>query len=383
MKFGYIANGKLYLAHNGQRATEVQSEFALQVLRRHEKAQEKSQWKSGGGGDGMMGYDLWNQKGGMAQHEVVRIQSAAAIPSSSEVFYSLRTETVGGLFRYDYVGKEEVRIFHKEDVDIYDLNLNGDGTRLLCSAKDGEGRSIALLGTKRYKLDFITEGDAFDVAPSWVPGEDAIVFQSSGIGRNQSGRMVKLANATVEKVDLSSGACETLLEDPRFDYLNPKVDAQGNLYCIRRPYLEAGRYVSQLDLLKDFLMMPFRLLKALFGFLDMMTRVFGQQTLSNAATGTGKEVDLKEAYIKGAYLNLSKVNREAEHASLIPADWELIKVTPAGEVSVLKQKVMDYELSASGEVVYTNGFAVHVSNASASDDRLFKGREVIDRVFAL
>ncbi|HAV13138.1 MAG TPA: hypothetical protein DCX06_06580 [Opitutae bacterium] len=378
MNFGYTTNGKLYLAAGSAQPAEIKSEFAEQVIQRHRKAAEKGAWKSESDGKSA-GFDIWGKQASVGAEAYVKIKSVVPVIGKKDLFYTLQTESVGGLFRYDLVEKEESRIFHKEGVDIQDLCMGSDG-QMLCAARDGMSSSIALLSTSRFKLDFITEGDAQDIAPSWTNIADEFVFQSSGIGRNQDGHIVTLGNATIDKVNLSNGAQETLLDDARYDFLSPKVDSAGNLYCIRRPYSASGNYASHFEMLKDFVMMPFRLLKALFGFLDVMSRIFGKQTLSNASTGAAKDVDMKEAYIKGAYVKLSKADQRQEDASVIPSDWELIRMASDGSIEVIESKVLDFEITSDDEIVYTNGFSVRIREEGKSR-AIFKGKEIIDDVF--
>jgi hypothetical protein len=66
---------------------------------------------------------------------------------------------------------------------------------------------------------------------------------------------------------MESAELETLAEDPHTDYLSPQVTEDGTLLYIRRPYNEHGR-LRPLRALKDTLLLPFRLLYALFQFFN-------------------------------------------------------------------------------------------------------------------
>jgi len=382
MNFAYTTNGKLFIARDGKAPWEIDSEFVSQVTRRHQQSVDRHHWKSSGG-DGAMSYNLWNRTQQGLESSLVKVQSACESPNGESIYYSLRSESVGGLFRYDFEEGYEQRIFHKEDLDIDDLEHHPKRGELLCSIGDGVGRNIALVGNCRYNLRFLTEGDSHDRAPSWVPGEeDSLVYQSAGIGRNQSGLPVGVANSTIEKLNLKTGHQETVLEDERYDFLSPKADAEGNLYCIRRPYCSAGQPVGWGKALGDFLMIPFRLLKALFGFLNMMTQVFGKQNLTNATTGSKQVVDLREVYIKERMLDISKLDSNGEDASVIPADWELVRLSPDGNLKVLGNRIGDFGYCGSGAIVHTNGFSIF-KQADGKTELLYRSKEIVESVRAL
>lgn len=391
MDFAYITNGKLYVARAGAPTHGVVSEFADQVMRRHQKSVEKGQWKSPRAGAGVADYDLWNNGRGpeLDPENLVKFLSVAASPDPRFLYYTLRTESVGGLFRYDLEEGAERRIFHKENLEISDIQHHPDRDELVCSVRDGAGSSLAIVSNERFDLEFVTEGDSYDLAPSWIPGStDEIVFQSAGIGRHQSGVVVAIGPAAVVRLNLKTGRQETLLEDPAHDFLAPRFDSQGNLFCIRRPYEPAGRRVSHSEALKDFFLMPYRLLKAIFGFLNLISQVFGKQALSNAATGQRNDLDVKSVYLKGRLLNLrhqkaSTGDPDRDHPSLVPPDWELICRTPDGKIQVLDKRVGDYTLKASGLCIYTDGYQVFQASPGASPERLHRGQEIIETVALL
>ena len=293
----------------------------------------------------------------------------------------MRTEAVGGLFVYDLVEREERRIFHKEELALEDLAHHPERAQVACSVAQVEGQSIALCSTERFDLDLVTEGDSVDACPSWVPGQsNALVYQSAGIGRNQAGLPVGLGPAAIEKVDLKNGTQETLLSDPLWDYLSPRLDEEGNLYCIRRPY-ELGHKRSHWESLKDFALIPYRILKALYGFFNLMSQIFGKESLVTERPGV-REDQMKAVYLKGRLLDLRKVDKGASDASVVPADWQLIRVSPAGEQTVLADRVSEYDLGEDGEVLFTSGWAVY-KWTSAKTSRLYKGSDLIEGLLPL
>src|SRR5260370_33911995 len=116
--------------------------------------------------------------------------------------------------------------------------------------------------------------------PRWVPGrEDAegprkpdvegkIVFQPDGIARNAQGVAAGRSPFSIQMLALQGGEVSSLVEDPEHDLLAPQMDAEGALYYIRKPYEKPPARVNWLRAPLDFLLFPFRLLNALFHYLN-------------------------------------------------------------------------------------------------------------------
>lgn len=382
MKHLYISNGHLFLKDGEGDAVEIDSDFGAKVVERGEKLREKNQWKNQTRPEqGMFALNVWNVPEDGNPREQIRIQSAAMGLKDDEVYYILTTEAVGGLFRYDLRERSERRIFHKENFLASDLDHHPREAKLLCAVAQDAVKNIALLSCERFDCDFLTEGDSADESPSWVPGEKScFVYQSAGIGRNQAGHHVGLGPSSIEKVDLDGKTQKTILSDERYDYLSPKVDNAGNLYCIRRDYEVGGRSASPLEILKDFVLFPFRLLKAAYGFLEMMTQIFAKESLQTSASGMNKEVDMRHAWIKGRLIQLKAYDAKREGESIFPSSWKLIKVSaPSGVGEVLFSGVGDFDISPNGEVLYTTGRSI-LSARDEGSQRLWKGREIIEEV---
>ena len=86
-------------------------------------------------------------------------------------------------------GEQEQRLFHTSDYRVADLCVRGDRKMMACAIRYREGTSnIAVMQADGSALTEVTQGDAVDQAPHWVPGsQNEIVFQSAGIGRNSDG----------------------------------------------------------------------------------------------------------------------------------------------------------------------------------------------------
>jgi len=384
MNYAYISGGRLYVSRNGAKPVEIESAFAAQVIARHQQAMERRQWKAGSG-DSMMtrGYDLWGNgsRGGSGDDSMlVRMLSVTGSPRPELIYYSLATDAVGGLFCQNLDTGEERRVFHKERYHLDDLAHHPTRNEILAVKRDADGSSIVITACERFDVHTVTEGDSLDLSPSWIPGEeDSFVYQSAGVGRNQSGNAIGLGPCSIIRVDMKSGRSTVLLEDEQYDYLCPRMDKEGNLYCIRRKYDRGGRALTVGETIKEFVLVPVRLVKALFGFLNMMSQIFGKESLLKTGVGGKKEIDRQEVFLKGRLIDLKKRENAKEEHGIAPSDWTLIKVDPSGAVSEVRGNVCDFDWNPQSGLILTNGLAVSGEENSGWSS-VFKGKDIIEYV---
>lgn len=384
MNYAYISGGRLYVSRNGAQPVEIESAFAAQVVARHQQAMERRQWKAGSG-DSMMtrGYDLWGNgsRGGSGDDSLlVRMLSVTGSPRPELIYYSLATDAVGGLFCQNLDTGEERRVFHKERYHLDDLAHHPTRNEILAVKRDADGSSIVITACERFDVHTVTEGDSLDLSPSWIPGEeDSFVYQSAGVGRNQSGNAIGLGPCSIIRVDMKSGRSTVLLEDEQNDYLCPRMDKEGNLYCIRRKYDRGGRALTVGETIKEFVLVPVRLVKALFGFLNMMSQIFGKESLLKTGVGGKKEIDRQEVFLKGRLIDLKKRENAKEEHGIAPSDWTLIKVDPSGAVSEVRGNVCDFDWNPQSGLILTNGLAVSGEENSGWSS-VFKGKDIIEYV---
>src|SRR5262245_65167306 len=253
----FISNGKLFYQAPGKDLRELQSPHVRSVMERMERHQQLHGWKEGTAfGRSYTGRD----RSGSA--DAVGIQATSAqFAAHDRVLYFLRDDSFGGLFEYDFALESEKRLLHKQYLSLEDLRIHPDGQRLLCAQHARNGASnIVVMDADGGNYRELTSGDTVDTAPAWVPGQkDAILFQSSGLARNEAGYVLAQGPASIQMADTNAGTLTMVLEDPRLDFLQPRVGANNFLYFIRRPY-EPPRY-STGNAVTDALMFPFRLLR--------------------------------------------------------------------------------------------------------------------------
>lgn len=364
----YLAGGKLFLKRPGADAAPIESQYAQEVIDDAMRSRQRNEWKTRSQtGRIMSGGTPWG--GGDPSDPSTRrveITGVTQGPQAGALIYALEMDRVGGLFSYDVEEAHEQRLYHHNQFRARHLARDPMEPRVAFSlASDDGGSNIAVIGADGRGMQIVTEGDSLDEAPSWVPESTSrLVFQSAGLGRNQAGHVVGTGPSAVQQLDLDREDLTTLLEDDRTDYLLPRMTADGILYCIRRPY-QVVRGTSVVGIVKDALLLPVRLLWAVFGFLNFFSLMFSGKPLTTAGGPKREGPDPRHLLLWGKVIDAEraeKLARDGEAASLVPKDWKLIKRTPSGEEHVVAEGVVSFDLTPDGGVIYTNGSAVfHVS----------------------
>jgi hypothetical protein len=239
----FIADSRLY-ARRGGKSVEIESAFARANLEDYERRKTSRGWKgaddAGGGG-----YSIWGKQGGaMAAYTGFRFLTV--VPASAgTVYYLLTNGHVTGLFLYDLAAGEERRLFHKNDFYTDGLDFSPERKELVCAVAEEDGAvNVNLYNDEgRYK-NVLTGGDSRDTHPAFSRAQAGrILYQSAGIARHDAGGIVALGPESINRLDLESGDMEEIAADDRYDFLQPRDDQAGNVYCIRRPYRQAGAQI--------------------------------------------------------------------------------------------------------------------------------------------
>lgn len=363
--FAFLANGLLFYRPRGGEVTQLQSAYVQESIDRRERLRGRHGWKQGtsfgiAAGGGMRNFD--------ADEQPV-VATAAAFDAAGDLLYFLKDASVGGLFRREASSGTEHRLLLKQNLHLVDLNMSPDGTRLAASSQQSAGvANIALFASDGSSYREVTGGDSIDTAPAWVPGSPAtLLFQSCGLARDEQGYVIAQGNARIEMIDLDSGEIATVLDDPNFDFMRPRVCPAGKLHFIRRPF-EAPAY-SAGSFVTDTLLFPFRLLRAVFHYLNFFSLMYTRKPLTSA-NGPAVKADLKQILLQGKRIDADKAlrNERPVHGvpSLVPASWQLISRTRDGVETVLACNVAAYDLGPDGTVVYSNGRGVFILEKDGS-----------------
>ncbi|WP_395689882.1 TolB family protein [Caenimonas koreensis] len=365
-ELAFLSNGQLFLREAGREPAVLDSPFVKEQMDRRERASQKQGWKEGtafniAAGGGRRGFE--------SQDTPINVTSAAYEPSGS-LLYALKDGTVGGVFRREAQTGRELRLLLKPALHISDLAVSPEGKRVAAASHYKGGKAnIVVFDEEGNGMREVTGGDTEDSAPAWIPGvAHRLLFQSSGFARNEQGYIVAQGPASIQTLDMESNSVAPIVDDPAFDHLRPRVSPDGHLFYIRRPY-ELPSY-SPKNILLDTLLFPFRLLRAVFHYLNFFSMMYTRKPLTSA-NGPKVEADWKNILVQGKRIDAEKALREARPVhgvpSLVPADWQLVRRSPQGEERVLATSVASYDIAPDGTVVYTNGrgvFAIEAGGAT-------------------
>lgn len=360
----YISTKNLLKLDNGKEST-ISCQAINQYTKNIKQIKDRRAWKTEGAGAMFMGTAQAEQDDFDAIYP-----TAIAFMDDNTYVYSARLQE-GTAIQSKPIGSDtasERLILRKSDFQVFDLCYDSTNKRIIASASDtsyaspyGE-RHLCVLSLDSARTQFVTEGECQDKNPSVDPNNSTVIYYDScGLAYTQDN--VVFSPRQVNRLDLATGELETVLADDKFDYFAPIMDTQGNLYAIRRPYREHDS-TDPVGTAKDLLTAPFKILKAIVGWLDFFTKRYSGESLktSGANPARTKPKSEEELFIEGnlvkADKNLLKNQADGEKfAGFIPKSWELIKCLPTGEIQIIKKGVMAYCL-ADDDVVISNGKSI-------------------------
>lgn len=378
-RFVFISRGKLFLKNGDADVEEVHSPYVQELLDRIERSQQLHGWKK----DTAFESSYISDQSNVPSDQHKMRATSAQFTSDGKLLYFLSDNQMGGLFEYDLSDGSEKRLLHKQRLLLEDLGLDQSGEQMICSQYNSNGTAnIALMDADGSTYREVTGGDTVDSAPAWVPDAPGkILFQSSGIARNEDGYVIALGPTSIQMLNLDESKLLPVMEEENKDLLQPKAGQSGEIFFIRRPY-EPPRYGSA-NFVADFLMFPFRLLRAIFHYLNFFSLVYSRKPLTSAS-GPRVQEDLKEMLIKGKRIDaeraLKKENRVNGVRSLVPKTWELVKRTRNGEEQVLATNVAAYDITADGMIIYTNGYGVFMLDSSNDTRIVLRGKLIAELV---
>lgn len=374
----FVANGKLYYRERGAEAQPLHSAYVQEAMDRRERTKQRHSWKQ----DTSFNIASSGGRRSFQGNEAPIVATSTVFDChSNSLLYFIKDEIIGGLFASVPGSSAEQRVLLKQGLHLTDLNLSPDGQMLCAASLQDEGiANIAVLARDGSKLREVTSGDTHDASPAWIPGvENRLLFQSCGFARDAQGYVIAQSNATIQMLNLETGDLAPILEDTRFDFIKPRVDAQGNLLFIRRPY-ELPKYGAA-NLFSDTLFFPFRLLRAVFHYLNFFSLMYSRKPLTSA-TGAMLHADIKNIILQGKRIDAEKALRQegSVHGvpSLVPASWQLVSRSQQGAERILATNVASYDICSNGRIVYSNGRGVFVLGDSGESALVLKSDLIAD-----
>ena len=357
----YVASGKLHLKYEDAAPRPVESKFAGEVRERLLRVAARNAWKTEGtGAQFMSGRLLWGMDAEDKDAPVMSVRCLTRGPHDGQLLYALGGADVSGLFAFDPETKDEKRIVHGADHIYDDLSLNRQQGLVACSTPKRDGSvSIGVMRDDATEYADVTEGDSLDINPSWVPGEKReIVFASSGIARDASGRVRSFAPSVIHRVDLDTAQMDVVAEEKNADLIRPIMTGDDTLYYIRRPHVTMGK-PSFWRANLDFLLFPVRLLFALLHFLNFFSTRYSGKQLTTAGDTNRRGADVKQMMIWDNLIRARDQSKSADDDpdALVPSSWQLVRQRGM-KTETIARSVAAYDLASDGTVVYTNGTAI-------------------------
>ena len=357
MKIIYISDNKIYKCTDGK-ITELSSERAQHYKSTVSEIRRNKEWKHSGTGTQFMG------TAAPAGNEAVFVSINGIADDGTGLVYSIQLGEMGGIYRKnpDKPEAAEEHIFTGMNRDIGSISIK-NGKIAACS--NGHLSIFDMKGN----FEDITDGDSIESQPCWSAEDDRIFCSTAGIARNQYGAPAAYSPRSIMAVDLNAGSMEELYADEKYDFLRPSNDSSGNFYYIRQPYKVPE---EKNPLWKDVLLFPVRIIKALMGFLNAFSVLFGGESLrSGRKQGDVKTKDKsdRELFFEGRLLEAEKNEKEntakgEKNPGIFPLSRVLVRIAPDGTETVLKRGVMDYAVLSDGSIVCSNGRSLlHITDS--------------------
>lgn len=358
----FISKGKMFYRERDGDVKEIHSHYIQDSIDRLERSQKLHDWKEGTS----FSTSYTGREKTLGGDQLDIVFSSAIHYANDKLLYFLKDENFGGLFEYDLNTGDEKRLLHQQKLDYQDIRSDRESNRLLCAQYYANGiANITTFEPDGSESKELTAGDTVDRAPSFIPGENRILFECAGLARGEDGFVIALGPSTIQLLDLGDADLSTILEHPNFDFLSPRVNSHGDLYFIRRPF-EAVKYHGR-HLFTDIVLFPFRLIRAVFHYLNFFSLMYTRKPLTSAS-GPKVEADLKEIMLKGKRINAENALRKERAVSgvpsLVPRSWELIRKDRDGNESILATNVASYDIDDDDQLVYSNGFGIFLLGAN-------------------
>lgn len=367
-RVAYLSHGKMYLLVPGGPPRLLESRFGEQIRDRAVRLVEKNAWKTEGFGARFQG-----RRPQVADPELlvgpVVVTSIGAGGAPGRILYALRSGDICGLFAVE--GDDEKRLFHGATEGVSTPVAHPSADFIACTVhKKGQVSNIAVMHADGTGLAEVTEGDSVDGGPSWVPGQPSqLLYHSAGIGRDQAGRYAGLGPIGLHRIDFAKRQAELIREEPGRDLLCPRAAPDGSLWFIRRPWADGQRRIGIWRQLWGIALIPWNLLRAVWGFLSFFTIRYTGKPLMRAGTPDEEKQDLRQMLIWGNLIDATRDDAKTEEKPLVPASWELVRVRD-GAAEVVAKSVLDYDLAPDGTVVFTDGRRIEQVSPDRARTRL-------------
>jgi hypothetical protein len=369
MRVAWLARNQLVVKEDDAPPRLIESQFAQHARRKSAESAQRNAWKTQNTGALFMG--MGARDASQLDVEVPAHLTGLTSQPTGELVYSLELRDVSGVFEVSRDAKDEKRLYHGAMGGLRDLARHPQATiaaGVTSNVRAGTSH-VCLVGLDGEGVTVLTEGDAVERNPRWVPGlPRAVVYESAGVGRTPDGAFAGLGPSAIVQLDAKSGELETLAEEAGFDLCQPRVGADGALYFVRRPWVGEGKPPSLVDFLLGVLLIPLRLLQAIAGFFNFFSVRYSGKPLLGGRNARATEADIRRMMLWGnmaaaQQAALAQVTADELQALRAPSDWVLVRRRKGeGSDEVLARGVATWDLLTDGTVLFSDG--VDISSRS-------------------
>lgn len=361
----YIARGRLFVKLGDDEPREVESPFAEDVAARGSRIARKNAWKTSGSGARFMrgfGGTPDDVLEAHAPDAPIAFVGLARGRHEGELLYALASGPVSGVFAFS--SGEETRLFHGADFHVDSLACSRDGTRIVCSARGAQGHEhLALMSGDGSDLTFITEGDCLDGAPTFAAGSSQhVTYCSRGFGYDGQGQHMGFAPAVIERLDLDTGTIERLVSNEDADCTSPKQTSEDTIYFVERPRQRAYK-PSPFRIFLDILLIPFRLIGAVFSYLSFFVMKWSGKRLIQSGSASAQRADAKRLWeaqrVSSAIEGIEDDPALEAERGRAPKEHVLVR-RRGSERATIAERVACFDVADDGTVVYADGRDVFV-----------------------
>jgi len=370
----YVVNGVLQVKPSGGPPRAYESPFAAEMRERAHQIQRRHAWKSEGRGALFMSRGLlWGPPAQDADMLQIAVTSVSRAHRPGEVLYALSAERRTAVCRLRVEDGVERRLLHGSELRLDEICASPGREEIACTVVHADGTSsLGVMSCEATDLVEVTEGEVHDSSPCWIPGGGRrLCYASAGVGRDGQGRPAGLGASAIHVLDLDRGAAEEVASDARRDLLMPRAAADGTLYYVSRPR-QAGERPAPWRAAVDVLMLPLRLLYAVFQYLSFFTARYTGRPLTTAGGPERRGADARQMQVWSNLIEAQQAARDDE--DVVPKALRaslLLRRRPDGQVETAATGVLSYDLDPeSGAVVYSTGNAVFLLDPKGSREKL-------------
>jgi hypothetical protein len=389
MKMIFAAGSKIALL-KGNKLEYIESNYLKSYRKNLQEIADRHAWKSQGTGANFRGdADKYAPRNGEDEDRFAKINGVALIDKGDKILYSISFQGYSGIFVRSLIEGEdpETHVLHGSKARFCSLDYKKATNQIVVAMEDETAeRNLAIMDMGKGHYHMITEGDSIDDNPVWGNlNNNCIYFDSKGIGRGEDGHIMGYSPREIYCLNMESKEIEEIAVMKDFDCFLPKEDKEGNLYFIKKPYhTSEARNAS----FKDFVLIPIKLLKAVFNFLEFFTMRYTGEAFKTKGPNPAKgKNDPKQMFIYDNLVNVEKTLKENQssgekYPGIAPRNWELMKLKRDGEIETVKKGVLDFDLTEEGDIVYSNGKHL-IKRSSDGNEMMLKEIELATKIRSL